>query len=355
MNEFVFVDVHGKDYSIRDGGAARALAWRRWISHNIDSSKVLFLNNSKGRIIKHFLFLLTSKRRTVFYIHPEYGFDIFKDDIIRRVIGAIFFVIFRFFKKRNNVIIDVSDMKFEQAIDLDLKKYSLKRIEFIEKKIFELDVNYVFASESMRVFACQKYNIPENKTSTAFNGGELIIDTDNEVDYEFDDDVIYFVYSGTLNRGRSIKKMIDQFPERQDIKLILMGTDGEWIKGLKRTNLDYLGAKEEKDAHKIVAKCDVGLIPYDDSRLYYNLAYPTKLSFYITAGIPILSTPVDEVTRVNKKNEICWCYKLDDWEKCILDISKKDIYSRKEQIDKIKRNYTWDIIFQNNELMKTLI
>jgi hypothetical protein len=37
-----------------------------------------------------------------------------------------------------------------------------------------------------------------------------------------------------------------------------------------------------------VARCDVGLIPYDDSREYYNIAYPTKLSSYIVAGIPFL-------------------------------------------------------------------
>lgn len=76
-----------------------------------------------------------------------------------------------------------------------------------------------------------------------------------------------------------------------------------------------MGSYSEEEAIQIVSSCDIGLVPYDESRLYYNMCYPTKNSFYITAGIPILIIPLEESLNQLEKYDILFIEKLENWDK----------------------------------------
>ena len=124
----------------------------------------------------------------------------------------------------------------------------------------------------------------------------------------------------------------------------MIGTGGEWISKMStKKNIWNLGNYQEQIAHQIVAKCDLSLLPYDSSRLYYNLCYPTKVPFYFTALTPILSTPLQEVMDYCN-NGIIYCDFI-DWVEIFSTLKIQDIRKLKSDIDFNK--YTWSEIFSN--------
>lgn len=145
--------------------------------------------------------------------------------------------------------------------------------------------------------------------------------------------------------------MIACFPEDEQHHLYLMGPSGQWIQKKKR-NITVLGPVEEKAAHRFVSLCDVGLIPYDETRLYYQLAYPTKLSFYLTAGIAFMATPVSEVESVNEHIGAGWLAPISEWGNLIRNCSKEEIRIRKNNAQKAGARYSWDRILSGNRLIR---
>jgi hypothetical protein len=255
-------------------------------------------------------------------------------------------------QKNNKFYIDVADLPMEQAIDLELPIPEYLRE--IEPFIFNDKSIYFFASNSMRNYSIKKYHLSNNHTHVWINGGhsvnkELISDG-----ISIDIDKINYVYAGTLNKGRQIEFMIKFFSEINDKNLILMGSDGEWINELNLPkNITYLGALEEKHAHYIVSLCDIGLIPYDSQRPYYNIAYPTKLSFYITAGISFLSTNVQEVKDINNKYSIGYIKDIESWDLFIKSLSKSEILKKKENVINIKHKFLWSNIINKDLILNS--
>lgn len=351
MNDlFIFVSVSGLDGRKNDGGTSRIMALTKWLKKNKKNVKYLKLNKSKiHRIIKHLYFLTSVKGSTIFYVHPEYGFDIFSDKKSRKFISKLFFMALKRAKKYNNIIFDVNDLKCEQYKDLEINKYNLNRVQEVENELFKLDAKYIFASNSMRDYAVKKYSLNIENTEVCINGSVI---ADDKEEKQHQRDVLKFIYAGTLNKGRNIEKLINDFPSDKKYKLILIGPDGEWINEYsKNSNIEYMGSFPELEAHKIANKCDVGLIPYDDTRLYYNLAYPTKLPFYLCSGIPVISTPVDEIMICSDKDSFGWYAGMDSWKELINSLNADDINEKKNNIKKIKNKYTWNQIFSNSKFL----
>ena len=349
MNDlFIFVSVSGVDGRKNDGGTSRIMALTKWLKKNKSNVKYLKLNKSKiHRIIKHLHFLSSVKGSTIFYVHPEYGFDIFSDKSSRKLISKLFFGALKRAKKYNNIIFDVNDLKCEQYRDLEINKYNLTRVQEVENELFKLKAKYIFASNSMRDYAVKKYNLNIENTEVCINGSIIVDDKEDD-----QHQALKFIYAGTLNKGRNIEKLINDFPKEEKYKLLLIGPDGEWINDYsKSNNIEYMGSFQEIEAHKIASKCDVGLIPYDDTRLYYNLAYPTKLPFYLCSGIPVISTPVEEIMICSEKDSFGWYAKMDSWNELIKDLNVDAILEKKNNIRNIKNKYTWDQIFSNSKFL----
>ena len=91
-------------------------------------------------------------------------------------------------------------------------------------------------------------------------------------------------------------------------------------------------------------------IPYDESKQYYNIAYPTKLAFYITAGIPFISTDVNEVRTIVNNYSIGYISPINQWNKIINEISLDEIKKQKEKANAIKNEFHWDFKCHNSYL-----
>lgn len=335
------------DGKIYEGGIARNEAVITWIRENDKNYKELRLD--KNRVQNAFTvinFLSKIKNAKILLFYPTVGVPLNKNGIVGKIVSSLFFSALKTAEKNNEILIDICDLKYEQSIDLQIDRERRKAMKNTETKLFNQNVYFNFASSSMQNYAIEKYMINPQKTGVLLNGG---INESVEANLSVDSSKINLVYAGTLNKGRSIEKMIDSVNGINNIHLYLLGAGGEWID--TNSHVTYLGKMEEARAHAFVRKCDMGLIPYDESKLYYNLAYPTKLSFYLTAGIPFLSTDVSESNNVVKKYKVGYVQKLKDWKTFIGSISKEDIEAQKRNIAKIDSNFLWSSICSSNKLL----
>jgi len=329
---------------ITEGGFARDQAFFNFFK---DSSKIIKITNNKiTNIFKVFSFLLLSNGNKIIMHYPLLGVPVSNKFFLTDIIRKCFLRLIKIASERNSIIFDISDLPIEQARDLELKvNLFYKEIENI---IFNLrNTHYIFASYSMRDYICNKFSINKSQTTVCINGGNEVSDLDKNYSFIINNETNY-VYAGTLNKGRQIEKMIDIFKSLDNTNLILMGQDGEWIEDYNiNENIKYLGALEEDVAHHIVSLCDMGLIPYDSDRFYYNIAYPTKLSFYITAGIPFLSTGVKEIKNINENFNLGYILDINEWEKFIKNTDLEEISYKKENVNKYKENFLWNDILKN--------
>jgi glycosyltransferase involved in cell wall biosynthesis len=66
-------------------------------------------------------------------------------------------------------------------------------------------------------------------------------------------------------------------------------------------NLRLLGSRPHAELPRYLRECAVGLVPYRLTR-YTAHVYPSKLNEYLAMGLPVVSTPLPEVTQFNLAN-----------------------------------------------------
>jgi uncharacterized SAM-binding protein YcdF (DUF218 family)/glycosyltransferase involved in cell wall biosynthesis len=62
-----------------------------------------------------------------------------------------------------------------------------------------------------------------------------------------------------------------------------------------------LGSRSHDDLPGYIKGFDVGIVPYASSEYTANV-YPTKLNEYLAMGVPVVATPLPEITRFNASN-----------------------------------------------------
>ena len=338
--------------SINEGGMARNNAF--FLKFNSFTKNIfnVYHENALVRRLSFFryFFLLLFLRKKKIFIHQGsilalFPILLFHFKIVRKAIQ--WFLIF--LSKNNRLFIEINDLPYEQAIDLQLKIN--EDFLIFENILYSLkNVNYVFASHQMEEFVRAKYNIPSSFTQVIINGGPAL----NKDNFIFEHEVfnqknkIKYVYAGSLNEGRNIRDIISFFENKHKHLLILIGNDGDWLSDtLLPENINYLGNFDEDKAHKITALCDIGLLPYDSSRFYYNLCYPTKVSFYITAGIPVLSTPLKELYDVFGSEKMVEFIPFSDWGDYMHSITNEKIIEMKKEVEKQKNRFNWSSILES--------
>ncbi|MBX9599202.1 MAG: hypothetical protein K2X04_11605 [Burkholderiales bacterium] len=245
---------------------------------------------------------------------------------------------------RNELIIEVNDLYYEQSIDLKLCVDSdMELFQFI---MYGIDrAHYIFASNEMAKYSKLKYLVKSFRT--IINGAPMLefpnVGGIKNVDLIYDDK-IRCVYAGSLNRGRQIEELIQVFSTLQHAELILIGDMGEWLlTHILPQNVNYLGSFNEMKAMQVVNSCDLGLIPYSTEVKYYNLCYPTKASFYLNAGVPFLSTPLQELmSEFEKLSDIVKFADINQWHNLIDGFSKVEIAIIKGKLLESKVNYSWN-------------
>ena len=200
----------------------------------------------------------------------------------------------------------------------------------------------------MATYVSRKYNIPNTNYEVIINGANELKDLSQmqQLPSCLLSPGVKYVYAGSLNKGRQIEDLILLFSDRKEL-LILLGEWGDWLKDVPTThNIHYIGKHDEDYAQFLVSKCDVGLIPYDESKFYYNLCYPTKASFYVSAGIPFLSTPLKELINVFKDLQMAYFIPFSKWAEFINANDQISLQEIKYVVNKNKSKFYWDTIIK---------
>lgn len=342
--------------NIYEGGMARNNAFFLKFETLKSKSLNIYNTNSILRILNSIyvlIYLLLSKKKTIF-IHQSallalFPIRLYKSAIFQRKIKAFL----SYLAFRNSVILEVNDLPYEQAIDLKLKVNPLFAV--FENLVYSIpNWKYLFASYEMEKFVRKKYNLQAEYTQVIINGAPELckLDVKSHLESSWTTlDKIKFVYAGSLNKGRQIEELISFFQTQNNSVLILMGNDGEWISEVSiPNNVYYIGNYNEKEAHFLTSKCDLGLIPYDENLFYYNLCYPTKMSFYITAGIPVLCTPLIELQNIFGKSKNIIFSSFENWPKEIAYLTNENINQLKKSSNMLQNKYTWDVLLNNLKL-----
>lgn len=328
-----------------DGGSSRDNAFYEFLSKH---KSVMIINVMSrgifGKILKiiscvRILFFLNNK---IILIHQNSLLNLFSGRMLEYKLYRN--AVFRLLHKvalSNRLILEVNDLRYEQAIDLQLPL--MAGYELIQHKMFSLpNVEFIFASFKMCDYAIQQFSLAIKNTLVIVNGAPQLDTSRPILTIEIKPNQINYVYAGSLNRGRQLTELIQLFCMNTGVNLYLLGTNGDWIKDYNLSpNIYYLGSLSECDAHALVATCDIGLVPYDDTRFYYNLCYPTKASFYITAGIPFLCTDLNELKLNFKESGAALFYSLSQWVEVIDSLSKEKIDELKLKAVNIQQKYLW--------------
>lgn len=330
-----------------EGGSSRNSALISEIKNTGCEMYIYFPTNRLFRLLKSLLFiirLLVYKNERVF-IHYMIFRYMFTDRLLcNSFILPLITHVLLFSAARNFVMIEVNDLPYEQAKDLDLPS---NRLNLFDNKLYKLNnLQFVFASISMKDYVEVKYSVDKARTSVLVNGSPQLLHQVAIINKK--SNIIDFVYAGSLNRGRQIGQLINIFKDITH-NLFLLGDGGDWLinEVVELKNIKYLGSKTEIEALEIVSSCDIGLIPYDDSKFYYNICFPTKASFYICAGIPFLSTNLKEL-KLHFSQEVAFYCSISDWNNFICERLHPDlILSMKDNIKKISANYNWNNLIFN--------
>lgn len=346
MKIIYFSPLNKYNSNIFEGGKSRDSFIQRFVTERLDPDKIISANPIFQTI--WFVMYLNFMKNTTFVFHyPSFGFPIYSAKsyiLFSAIFRKLVLLTLSRTIKRNKVIMDIADLKYEQFDSMNLYKELLPKIKKFEDKLFSLNIFFVFSSTTMRLYSIKKYNLKYYNTLLIQNTTSLISIHDykhKKLDKFLLKDSIKFIYSGSLNKGRQIEDMILNFPTRIDFQLLLIGPEGEWLSDYKLgNNILYLAELKQYEVQKISTNFDVGVIPYDETKLYYNLAYPVKISSYITAGITFLSTPISESMLINKSYGIGFLHPLNEWHKLFSKIDRHMVNEQKKIIKGISKYFS---------------
>lgn len=358
----IFSDVVSKLYlisnlrkDVREGGMARNLAFQEELLKRNAQVYSFSSMNFFYRIwsFVKILFLLLFVRKSTFVIlQNTFITYLFPLPLFRYYFLVEFITrILKYSLKRNIIYFEINDLIYEQSKDLKLNVNP--NCSIYQDFIFTISgMKFIFASNKMREYIINKYNIEYKNTQVILNGAPELLNADKiKSEAIKTKSGIKFVYVGTLNRGRQIEELINIFDNSKH-ELYLMGSDGEWINVSNKKNVFYIGSFDEYQALKKTSQFDMGVIPYDNTAFYYNLCYPTKNSFYLSSGLPILSTPLEETQNVFKllHEEIAVFAEIKNWKSIIENLDKSQITLLQENVKKIKNKIYWSHILSELKL-----
>ncbi|MBW7995579.1 MAG: glycosyltransferase [Candidatus Glassbacteria bacterium] len=102
-------------------------------------------------------------------------------------------------------------------------------------------------------------------------------------------------YIGGLHRWLDIDLLASLAERLPRVQLVLIGPEQESMAGLRSIpNVHLTGARPHDQLPRYLKGFDIGLIPY---RLtdYTQYVHPTKLNEYLAMGLPVVSTPIEEM------------------------------------------------------------
>lgn len=115
------------------------------------------------------------------------------------------------------------------------------------------------------------------------------------------------LYQGYISQKLDFKLLLDITEKLPNIAFVFAGAvtfdfpggeqcRQEWKLLLRRPNVHYVGKLPAEELPSLMYGCDVGLIPFVREDWIVKSGFPLKTFEYLAAGLPVVSTPLDNLT-----------------------------------------------------------
>ncbi|MCL2704789.1 MAG: glycosyltransferase [Spirochaetaceae bacterium] len=193
-----------------------------------------------------------------------------------------------------------------------------------EQKMFDNGINKAFVvSDSLKEELIIRY------------GTDIDIEVlPNAVDYEFFRETIgrcvdkkypvldeienpKIIYCGGINERLDMQLIYDLAENNKDWFFIFYGGASIPVRS-DLENVKFMGRADKADVPLIMSKCDVGIMNYVISE-FTNIIDPLKMTEYLAAGLPVVSSSINSAKIFNQQNEdiLLLADSLQEWKKAI--------------------------------------
>jgi len=216
-------------------------------------------------------------------------------------------------------------------------------------KIIAEKIKIISISQNLKDYLVKKYGIKKNNILVAHDGVNLdsfkIRDDKNKLreKLELEKDNFIVLYSGSFQKGKGIKTVIELAKRLNDISFVALGGNKKEIDSLRKkstSNLKFLGRKNHELIPSYLKAADLLLLPLSNELYYWKYSSPLKLFEYMASGTPILASRIGALTEVLDENN-CFLFESGNEKEIISKI--KEIKVNKIEADKKSEKALLDV------------
>lgn len=201
-----------------------------------------------------------------------------------------------------------------------------------ETSLYNLDQ---LALKATDLLICVSEGIQESyHTNGNYIGSSIVIN--NGCDYQFyslsarknipTKENIAF-YQGNIFNKLDYNLLNQLVKRMKDWKFVFCGkvvfeNDQGWKNLMAHENVKYLGLMQLEQLREIAYRSTVGIIPFVQKN-FIKVSFPLKTYEYLASGLPVVSTPIDNLIKEDKEKVIHFASNVDDFEKAIRQASKE--------------------------------
>ncbi len=247
--------------------------------------------------------------------------------------------------------------EYNQNAVLRFLVHSLKIPDWIEKKSVKLMSGIITVCKEQNSRLSDSYSYPLQNCVVVHNTPLKGSITSNPLTQN---QIITFCHHGHLTSEKDVSKFVKAFiaacDKKNNLYLKLAG-GGHCLDDLKQivsaskheNKIDFLGKYDYKDLSKILASCNIGVIPYQISD-FNQYTIHNKIFDYFAAGRPVLVSENNPQKRVIEETNAGWiadCENIEELTKVILSIADTDLQPFSKNAIEASNKYCWENDFKS--------
>ncbi len=189
--------------------------------------------------------------------------------------------------------------------------WSIKAKLIFEGLLIRFADEVIVVSESIAIEYARLYNIkkPHLVLNCPFYAEQPKMDLFRQR-FSIRPDQVVFLYQGGLSKGRGIETLLQAFEQRQDDRAVLICMGSGSLMGMvqdyaRRCKIIYYHDAVDHDVLlNFTSSADFGILCYEDSCLNHRYCSPNKIFEYLMAGLPVITSNLQEMRRLVEEESI---------------------------------------------------